>query len=421
MRDVAPRSACWLPSPSAWGRPPSRPRPRPGHGSGRLVAVGRAGPAGWRVGKRCPVAAPCGGPRPSRNRTLLLPARLPSFCAGWTRWPARSTVASTLRRARSSPLSAVDAAVPARRRAILVGFGNDPAVPLALRGTDRVPWQDPAQDDSAVLGLREGGAGGAPARPSAGVWKPAARAGRCLPLPCGTRWAIGSASWSLNARPERSFQAADLDAVVRAGRAAHPNLDLSVVFAGLRERAGFEERERLAREMHDGIAQELVALGFRVDSLRRGPQHGSPLATTWTSCGELRGARRPPAAHRRPADRRAARPRSRRHDRRPPAEVRLRDRDAPGTAAQRDRVPAAGPHRDDDLPVPPPRARRRAARAGGHRDGRRASTWGPAVFLRVPHNGCPASSRRTSSSTRQRPRGEIPVEPMLPASSSRCT
>ncbi len=44
-------------------------------------------------------------------------------------------------------LDAVDAAVPSRRRAVLVGFGHDPAVPLALRGTDRVPWPDPALAD----------------------------------------------------------------------------------------------------------------------------------------------------------------------------------------------------------------------------------------------------------------------------------
>ena len=44
-------------------------------------------------------------------------------------------------------LDAVDAAVPSRRRAVLVGFGHDPAVPLALRGADRVPWPDPALAD----------------------------------------------------------------------------------------------------------------------------------------------------------------------------------------------------------------------------------------------------------------------------------
>jgi signal transduction histidine kinase len=54
---------------------------------------------------------------------------------------------------------------------------------------------------------------------------------------------------------------------------------LSVVFASLRERAGLEERERLAREMHDGIAQELVAFGFALDSVRRtSREQGSPLS-----------------------------------------------------------------------------------------------------------------------------------------------
>ncbi len=46
---------------------------------------------------------------------------------------------------------------------------------------------------------------------------------------------------------------------------------VALAFGGLRERAGIEERERLARHIHDGIAQELVALGFRVDRLKRLP------------------------------------------------------------------------------------------------------------------------------------------------------
>jgi signal transduction histidine kinase len=46
---------------------------------------------------------------------------------------------------------------------------------------------------------------------------------------------------------------------------------VALAFGALRERAGIEERERLARQIHDGIAQELVALGFRVDRLKRLP------------------------------------------------------------------------------------------------------------------------------------------------------
>jgi len=52
---------------------------------------------------------------------------------------------------------------------------------------------------------------------------------------------------------------------------------VALIFAGLRQHAAFEERERLAREMHDGIAQELVALGYRIDVARRQAETRAPL------------------------------------------------------------------------------------------------------------------------------------------------
>ena len=36
------------------------------------------------------------------------------------------------------------------RSAILVGYGDDPAVPLAIRGADRTPWPDPMEQDSVL-------------------------------------------------------------------------------------------------------------------------------------------------------------------------------------------------------------------------------------------------------------------------------
>jgi signal transduction histidine kinase len=75
------------------------------------------------------------------------------------------------------------------------------------------------------------------------------------------------------------FTPEDLLAATEVAARHAANIDLSVLFAGLRERAGLEERERLAREMHDGIAQEMVALGFGIDALRRNARDtGSPLA-----------------------------------------------------------------------------------------------------------------------------------------------
>ena len=160
-------------------------------------------------------------------------------------------------------LNAVDAVVPARRRAVLVGFGNDPAVPLALRGTDRVPWQDPALDDSVLGRVWRTGKAEYGVLHTDGDSRPLLAA--ALRDPMGDR--IGVVV--LERSPDAAFDDADLEAVSEVAERHSPNLDVSLIFAALRERAGFEERERLAREMHDGIAQELVALGYRVDVLRR--------------------------------------------------------------------------------------------------------------------------------------------------------
>lgn len=44
-------------------------------------------------------------------------------------------------------------------------------------------------------------------------------------------------------------------------------LDTAVLFLAFRDSATVEERRRLAREMHDGVAQELASLGYFVDTL----------------------------------------------------------------------------------------------------------------------------------------------------------
>lgn len=44
-------------------------------------------------------------------------------------------------------------------------------------------------------------------------------------------------------------------------------LDTAVLFLSFRDSATVEERRRLAREMHDGVAQEMASLGYYVDTL----------------------------------------------------------------------------------------------------------------------------------------------------------
>ena len=45
------------------------------------------------------------------------------------------------------------------------------------------------------------------------------------------------------------------------------HLDTALLFAAFRDAATVEERRRLAREMHDGVAQEIASLGYLVDDI----------------------------------------------------------------------------------------------------------------------------------------------------------
>ena len=47
------------------------------------------------------------------------------------------------------------------------------------------------------------------------------------------------------------------------------HLDTALLFAAFRDAATAEERRRLAREMHDGVAQDIASLGYLVDALAR--------------------------------------------------------------------------------------------------------------------------------------------------------
>lgn len=64
---------------------------------------------------------------------------------------------------------------------------------------------------------------------------------------------------------ERALQVADEFAV---------RLDTAVLFDDVRSLATSEERNRIAREMHDGVAQEIVGLGYIVDEIESISQHG---------------------------------------------------------------------------------------------------------------------------------------------------
>nr|WP_281385893.1 sensor histidine kinase [Nocardioides luti] len=49
------------------------------------------------------------------------------------------------------------------------------------------------------------------------------------------------------------------------------HLDTALLFAAFRDAATADERRRLAREMHDGVAQDIASLGYLVDALAARP------------------------------------------------------------------------------------------------------------------------------------------------------
>lgn len=160
-------------------------------------------------------------------------------------------------------LHAVNDRIPGSRMAVLVGVGSEPAVPLALRGIDRLPWPSPTTGDSVMGRVWRTGVA------ESGLWSSVneERAIAAAPLcdSAGARIGIVVVD-RLAATP---FTDQDLLVLGYLAEGHSPNLDVALIFAALRQHAAFEERERLAREMHDGIAQELVALGYRIDVARR--------------------------------------------------------------------------------------------------------------------------------------------------------
>jgi signal transduction histidine kinase len=69
-----------------------------------------------------------------------------------------------------------------------------------------------------------------------------------------------------------------LSALDRRLSPATVRLDTAVLFLAFRDSATVEERRRLAREMHDGVAQEMASLGYFVDTLVDQEPEGSTRA-----------------------------------------------------------------------------------------------------------------------------------------------
>lgn len=154
------------------------------------------------------------------------------------------------------------------RGVILARTGGERLVPLAQVGTDRVDWDYSLSGENAfadawvaqtpqVRGRTFGPAGQVGARAARG-------SSLVLPLHLGVR---SFGLLGLDSSSRAAFDQAVVREVAGVVDRAAVRLETGLLFDEIREVATTQERQRLAREIHDGIAQELASIGYQVDAL----------------------------------------------------------------------------------------------------------------------------------------------------------
>jgi signal transduction histidine kinase len=87
---------------------------------------------------------------------------------------------------------------------------------------------------------------------------------------------------------EQSFPATALVAAAHLVQSMATQLDAALMFDEVRELATVEERHRLARTIHDGIAQELVSVSYALDNALGEPDRDVMSSQIVTARGQLR-------------------------------------------------------------------------------------------------------------------------------------
>ncbi len=166
------------------------------------------------------------------------------------------------------------------RGAVLIKADGGRLVPLALEGTSFVDWDTSLTDDTSLgLAWRKSGPTVGPGllvaasspEPDPATTNEARHV--VLPLRMGDRTfglvAVESDPVLSAARglPVAPLEEARLAAAVELVEEAALRLETALLFGEVRTIATSEERRRLAREIHDGIAQELASLGYAIDDL----------------------------------------------------------------------------------------------------------------------------------------------------------
>ncbi|GAA0728206.1 hypothetical protein GCM10010199_41320 [Dactylosporangium roseum] len=161
-------------------------------------------------------------------------------------------------------LDEVRAMVPAVRGAVLSGSGGGRLVVLAQAGVERLDWETALDTESAVADAW------ATQQPVTSTRSQARSvSGRrdltslVVPLIAGVR-TVGLIV--LESDSAGAYPPSLISRVTAITGPAALRLEAALLFDEVRSLATTEERQRLAREIHDGVAQELVMVGYGIDN-----------------------------------------------------------------------------------------------------------------------------------------------------------
>lgn len=154
----------------------------------------------------------------------------------------------------------------ASRSAVLVQPSPGALVPIAVRGTRRVPWRAPLSDPGP---LSEAWTTQQPVVDRRDPDIHGRRQGSTLVVVPLRSEGGGFGLVALESYDDASLDDACVQELQSCADAAALQLETALLFEEVRSAVSVAERDRLAREMHDGVAQDLAFIGYSLDDLRR--------------------------------------------------------------------------------------------------------------------------------------------------------
>ncbi|MEH0971394.1 GAF domain-containing sensor histidine kinase [Micromonospora sp. CPCC 205546] len=151
----------------------------------------------------------------------------------------------------------------ADRAAVLSASGGGRLVVLAQVGVERVDWETTLDADSAIADAWASQQPHTAARSQARSHRGGDVSALIVPLVAGVR-TVGLVV--LEADAAQAYPPPVVSRVTGLTRPAALRLEAALLFDEVRSLATNEERQRLAREIHDGVAQELVMVGYGIDN-----------------------------------------------------------------------------------------------------------------------------------------------------------